>query len=161
MCYIGRTHQRLDARIKQHVPTKIYNFNVGLTDNLKNTYWSSTAKHLIKNHDSTEIFCVNCSPYRANHTLHPLLKYLRQFIFCLADHLSVNRENIWLDLIFFQYSPDTKLFFFYIFPILWGIFFLLFYTIILDLALLSEDQNRLASLSPFFAFFFMLLFSWW
>ena len=51
--YIGRTNQRLDARIKQHVPTKIRNFNVTSTNNLKNIYWSSIAKHLIRN-------CVLC-----------------------------------------------------------------------------------------------------
>ena len=31
-CYIGRTNQRLDARIKQHVPMKIHNFIGGPTD---------------------------------------------------------------------------------------------------------------------------------
>ena len=35
MWHIGRTNQRLEARIK-HVPTKIQNFNVDPTNNLKN-----------------------------------------------------------------------------------------------------------------------------
>ena len=48
MRYFGRTNQRLDARIK-HILTKIQNFNVRPTDNLKNTYGSSIAEYLIKN----------------------------------------------------------------------------------------------------------------
>ena len=38
---------------------KTWNFNVSMTDNLKNTYKSSIAEHLINNHDSAENFSVD------------------------------------------------------------------------------------------------------
>ena len=57
--YIGRTNQRLDARIKQHVPMKIRDFISGLTDNHGNKYGPSKAEHLINNHDFAEIFSVD------------------------------------------------------------------------------------------------------
>ena len=50
---VGRTNQRLKARIKP-VPAKIRNFIGGLMDNLRNTYWSSIAEHLINNRDCAE-----------------------------------------------------------------------------------------------------------
>ena len=56
---LGRTNQRLGARIKQHVPTKIQNFNIGPIDNLMNTYGSSIAEHLIKDHNCAEKFSVD------------------------------------------------------------------------------------------------------
>ena len=56
--YIGKTNQRLDARIKQHVSTKIRNFNVGQIDNLKNIYGSLGQNILLKNGDLTEKFKV-------------------------------------------------------------------------------------------------------
>ena len=50
-CYNRRTNKRLDARIKQHALTKIRNFIGAPTDNLRNTYRSSIAEHLINNRD--------------------------------------------------------------------------------------------------------------
>ena len=46
--YIRRTNQRLDSRIKQHVPTKIRQGNY-FADRINNTYGSSIAEHLINN----------------------------------------------------------------------------------------------------------------
>ena len=57
--YKEETNQRLNARIKQHVPTKIQNFNIGPIDNLKNTYRSSIAEYQIKYHDCAEKFSIN------------------------------------------------------------------------------------------------------
>ena len=48
--YIGRTNQRLDARIKQYVPTKIRLGNY-FADHINNTYGSSIAEYLINNRD--------------------------------------------------------------------------------------------------------------
>ena len=56
--YIGRTNQKLDARIK-HVPTKIWNFIGGPMDNLRNIYESSIAEHLINNCGCAEKFRVD------------------------------------------------------------------------------------------------------
>ena len=81
--------------------------------------------------------------------------YWKQFIFCLTVCLSVNRENVCLDNIISILSSMQKIFFSspYVFPLV--VFSFLFY-IILNLAPLSEDWNRLASLT-----FFKLLFSLW
>jgi len=59
MQYIGRTNQRLDARIKQHVPTKIRNGIVGPKDVLRNTYGSSIGEHLISNPNCANSFSVD------------------------------------------------------------------------------------------------------
>ena len=55
---IGRTNQRLDARIK-HVPTKIRLRNY-FADHINNTYGSSIAEHLINNRDcaSVDLFII-------------------------------------------------------------------------------------------------------
>ena len=57
-CYIKRSNQRLDARIKQYVPTKICNF-ISEPINVKNAYGSSIAEHLIDNRNCTENFSVD------------------------------------------------------------------------------------------------------
>ena len=50
---------------------KIQNFNIGLTDNLKNTYRSSIAEHFTKNHDCIEKFSADFfSIYWESDTLH-------------------------------------------------------------------------------------------
>ena len=46
--YIGRTGQRLDARVKLHVPTKIRLGNY-FADHINYTYGSAFAEHLINN----------------------------------------------------------------------------------------------------------------
>ena len=56
-CYIGRTKQMLDARIKQSVPTKMHNFLGVMMDNLRNTYGSSIAEHLLNDRDCAEKLC--------------------------------------------------------------------------------------------------------
>ena len=48
--YIGRTNQRLDTRIKQHVPSKIRLGNY-FADHINNTYGSAIVEHIINNHD--------------------------------------------------------------------------------------------------------------
>ena len=48
--YIGRTNQRLNAWIKQHVPTKKRLGNY-FSDHINNTYRSSIAEYLINNRD--------------------------------------------------------------------------------------------------------------
>ena len=53
--YIGRTNQRFDARIKEHVLTKIRLGNY-FAEHIKNTYGSSIAEHLITNHG-----CASCN----------------------------------------------------------------------------------------------------
>ena len=50
LLYIERTDRRLDARIKQHVPTKIRLGNY-FAGHINNTYGSSIAEHLINNRD--------------------------------------------------------------------------------------------------------------
>ena len=50
--YIGRTNQKLDA-------TKIHNFIGGSTDNLRNTYRCSIAKHFINNQDCAVNFTMD------------------------------------------------------------------------------------------------------
>ena len=53
--YIGRTGQRLDARIKQHVPTKIQLGNY-FADHINNTYGSAIAEHLINKRDCVSTY---------------------------------------------------------------------------------------------------------
>ena len=55
---IGRTNQRLDARIKQHVPTKIQ-LGSYFADHVNNTYESSIAGHLINNRDCASSYSVD------------------------------------------------------------------------------------------------------
>lgn len=57
--YIGRTTQRLNVRIKQHVPTKIYNLKSTPSDILTNAYGSSIAEHLINSHNCATSFSVD------------------------------------------------------------------------------------------------------
>ena len=107
-CYTGRTNQRLDARVK-HTPTKIRNFVGGPANNLRNTYGSSVTEHLINNRDCAENFSIDLLSI-LSHTLHFIWKYLRQFIFCPADRLSVNRGNVCSDLILFRHSLQSNIF---------------------------------------------------
>ena len=53
--YIRRTCQRLDARVKQHVPTKIRLGNY-FADHINNTYGSVIAKHLINNRECASTY---------------------------------------------------------------------------------------------------------
>ena len=56
--YLGRTGQRLDARVKQYVPTKIRLGNY-FADHINNTYGSAIAEHLINNRDCVSSFSVD------------------------------------------------------------------------------------------------------
>ena len=56
---IGRTSQKLDVTIKQHITTKIENFFYLPTDVLNNTYGSSNADHLINNRKCADKFSVD------------------------------------------------------------------------------------------------------
>ena len=56
--YIGRTGQRLDARVKQHAPTKIWLENY-FADHINNTYGFAIAEYLIDN-------CEYASTYSAD-----------------------------------------------------------------------------------------------
>ena len=53
--FIGKTNQRLDAKIK-HVPKKIRKLTAGTMDNLRNTSGPSIAELLISNYDCAEKF---------------------------------------------------------------------------------------------------------
>ena len=53
--YIGRTGQRLDARVKQHVPTKIRLGNY-FADHINNMYGSAIAEHLRNNRECTSTY---------------------------------------------------------------------------------------------------------
>ena len=86
--YRGRTHQRVEARIK-HVSTKIRNSIGAPIDNRRNTYGSS-----LQNVTALRILVWTNSLYWASHTLHFIWKYWRQFIFYPAERLSLNRGNI-------------------------------------------------------------------
>ena len=81
-CFIGRTNQSLDARIK-HVPTKVCNFTGGLTDNLRNIYRSSVAGLLINNCDCTEnlivdLFLILSKSHSSFHILSERLSLCKQ-----------------------------------------------------------------------------------
>ena len=56
--YIGRTGQRLDARIKQYVPTKIRQENY-FADHINNTYRSAIAEHLINNGECASTYSLD------------------------------------------------------------------------------------------------------
>ena len=58
LLYIGRTNQRLDARIKQLVLTKIRLGNY-FPDHINNTYGSAIAKHLMNSHDCASSYSVD------------------------------------------------------------------------------------------------------
>ena len=126
LCYTGRTNQRLEARIK-HVPTKIHNFDVGLTDNLKNTYWSSIAEQFINNCDYAEKFSVDLFSIlnKAHSSFH--LKVF-ETIYILSGRLSINSEDVCKDLILFRRSLQCNFYFpltLHIFHI--SFFFLIYY----------------------------------
>ena len=53
--YVGRPGQRLDARVKQHAPTKIWQGN-SFVDHINNTYGSAIAEHLINNRDCASTY---------------------------------------------------------------------------------------------------------
>ena len=88
--YIGRINQRLDARIKLHVPTKIHNFIGGRTDNLRNTYGSSIAENLINNCDCAVNFSVDLfSILSKSHSSFHLKVFETIFIFILSGRHSL------------------------------------------------------------------------
>ena len=99
--YIGRTNQRLDARIK-HVPTKIRLGNY-FADRINNTYGSSTADHLINNRDcasffSADLFTISSMSHSDFH------QKVRQFIFWPINRPYVSRGDVYWVLIWLQFN---------------------------------------------------------
>ena len=56
--YIGRTSNRLDLRIKQHLPTRVLNHELK-RGQLVNTSGSSVAEHMINNRECVVVFNVD------------------------------------------------------------------------------------------------------
>ena len=98
--YIERTNQRLDVRIKQHVPKKIQNFTYFPTDTLNNTYVSSITDHLINKYKCSNTFSVNLFSILSNaHT--PFHQKILEAISHQDRLPSINRGNVGLDLMYF------------------------------------------------------------
>ena len=72
--YIGRTGQRLDARVKQHVPTKIQ-FGNYFADHINNTYVSAIAEHLINNRECASTYSADLFTILSRSHSDPTIKY--------------------------------------------------------------------------------------
>ena len=92
--YIGRTNQRLDARIK-HVTTKIRNGTVSPTDILRNTYGPSIGEHLINNRNCANSFSVDWfSVESKSHSLYHLKILETLYILTNKPALCKQREGL-------------------------------------------------------------------
>ena len=101
--HIGRTNQRLDARIKQHVTTKIRQRNY-FAGRINNTYGSSIAEHLMNNSNcassySADLFTILSKSHSDYH---------RKVLETIHMLTHVNRGNVywvWIWLVFYLPLP--------------------------------------------------------
>ena len=102
LLYIGRTNERLDARIK-HLPTKIRQENY-FADPINDTYGSSIAEHLINNRDSASSYSADLFTIlsRSHSDFH--LEVLETIHILTINHPSVNRGNVYWALILLPFN---------------------------------------------------------
>ena len=86
--YIGRTNQRLDSRIKQHIPTKIRQENY-FADRINNTH---IAEHLINNRNCASSYSADLFTILSKSQSNYLLKVL-EMIYILTHKPSLCKQS--------------------------------------------------------------------
>ena len=116
--HIGRTNQRLDLRIKQHVLTKIWK-GYYFADRINNTYRSSIAEHLINNHNCASSYSADLFIILSKSNSDSRLKVLKT-IHIHTHKLSLSKQReclLGLNLITIWFTPPfSKQLAFFSFP---------------------------------------------